>query len=1165
MNRLVQACLNNPVVVILVAAVAGAAGIWAFRSVPVDAFPDISENQVIVSTDWPGRSPEDVQDQITYPLTVELQGIPEVRQVRGMSGFGFSQIYVVFGDATDFYWARTRVLEQLSGVSGLLPEDAIPQLGPDATPLGQIYWYTVEGPYDLATLRSIQDYTIRYALQSVPGVSEVSSVGGHVLEYAVEVDPNLLFGYGLDLTQVMDAVSRANLDVGARTLEESGMEFIVHGAGQLENVEDLEHTLVATVDGVPLILSDIASVSTAPAFRRGALADHRGELAGGIVVMRKDANPVEVIEAVEARLDEIRQGLPEGVTVNAYYDRRQLIEETVSTLSGAIVLEMLITMLVILLFLLHLRSSLIVASSLPYAVLLTFVAMKLFGISANIMSFAGIAIAIGTLVDMGIVVTENIHLALAPGQAERPAVVKIRDAVTEVAPAIMTSLGTTVISFIPVFFLSGQSGRLFIPLAWTKTFVLAAAGITAITLIPVLAVMFIAKEKETRKSLRTLLAVTGIGALAAWTAWSAGPPAWLPLHTWLFSALVFAAVSMVLWKAAGESLSHEAQEKVTDRIVRLYTPVLEWCIDHRKAFLSIPASITVLGFLLAFGAGAILRPLETAGFDTGRFRPTAFLKEIFPGIGTQFMPPLDEGSFLFMPSLLNQAGFTEVVDAMITQNSRMAEIPEVDRVVGKAGRADSPLDPAPSGMIETVITLVPRDRWRDGVTADSILTELRDAAGMPGIAPSWLQPIETRIVMLQSGIRSSIGCEIHGDDYREIERVALAFEDIIGRVPGASDVSALRTGRRPYIEFDIDRSAAARYGVSVEKIQKSIAAALGGVSVTTLVSGRERSNVRVMYSRDYRDQLADLDRIFVRSGFGEMIPVSLLADIEMVTGASSIRSVDGELVGYVMLNSDGRDEGGLVEEADRMLREAIERDNALPPEERTIDLPSGYYYRWVGNYQNQIEARERFSILIPVCLFLIFILMYLQFKTVAVPMIIFLGAVPLAVAGGFVFMQLWPGIHDFLFSIGLMSTPSGGPVYLTVAVIVGFIALLGICVDDGVLMSTYINQLVDSERPASSAELRAVVISAGRRRIRPAVMTTVTTIIALIPVILASGRGSELSRPMALPVFGGMLIEFMTMLIVPVVYHWWLERKLLRRGLSEGDQPATDPRALRLR
>jgi Cu(I)/Ag(I) efflux system membrane protein CusA/SilA len=1145
-RRLVEICLHNPVVVILVAAIAGAAGIWALRTVPVDAFPDISENQVIVSTEWPGRSPDDVQDQITYPLSVELQGIPEVTQVRGMSGFGFSQVYVVFSDNVDFYWARTRVLERLSGVGGIIPSDARPELGPDATPLGQIYWYTVEGPYDLGTLRTIQDYTIRYALQSVPGVSEVASVGGHVLEYTVEVDPATLYSYGIEISQVVDAISRANLDIGARTLETSGMEFIVHGSGQLEDVQDLEETLVTTINGTPVTVADLAVVSTGPAFRRGALADHNGELAGGIVTMRKDANPVEVIEAVEQRLAEIAPGLPDGVTVNAYYDRRQLIEETVETLSSAIILEMLITLVVILLFLLHLRSSLIVASSLPYAVLLCFIAMKVFGISANIMSFAGIAIAIGTLVDMGIIVTENIHMSLAERADDRPVIVKIRDSVAEVAPAILTSLGTTVISFVPVFFLSGQSGRLFIPLAWTKTFVLAAAGFTAITVIPVLALMFIAREHDDRKKLRVLLAVLGAGALAAWAAWSAGSPAWLPLRRWLLSSAVFAGVSLLLWKLAFEKLTHGKQEKVTNRIIRIYTPILEWCLEHRKTFVAIPALIIALGFIFAVGADSFLKPLDAVGFDTARFRPTAFLRSVFPGTGSEFMPPLDEGSFLFMPSLLNQAGFSKTVDAMIMQNSMIASIPEVDRVVGKAGRADSPLDPAPSGMIETVITLIPRDQWRQGVTSDDILSELRRAADMPGIAPSWLQPIETRILMLQSGIRTSIGCEIHGDDYREIERIAIAFEEILSRVPGAEDVSALRTGRRPYIEFNIDRGAAARYGVTVEKIQMTIAAALGGMDATILISGRERSAVRVMYARDYRDEMADLGRIFVKSSSGGMIPVSLVADIETVTGASSIRSVDGEIVGYVMLNAAGRDEGGLVEEADRLLGEALEADAQLPPDERVIDLPPGYYYRWVGNYQNQMEASKRFSILIPVCLFLIFILMYLQFRTFAVPAIIFLGAVPLAVAGGLLFMQVWPLLQDLFFNVGLMSTPTGGPIYITVAVIVGFIALLGICVDDGVLMATYINQLVRREKPSTPGDLRKLVITAGRRRIRPAVMTTVTTIIALIPVLLASGRGSELSRPMAVPVFGGMLIEFMTMLIVPVVYCWWLEKKLKR-------------------
>jgi len=1141
-RKLVEFCLKNPPAVIMIAALAGSTGIWALKTAPVDAFPDISENQVIVSTQWAGRSPDDVQDQITYPLSVELQGIPGVKQVRGMSGFGFSRIYIVFEDNIDFYWARTRVLERLGGLGDLLPHDALPQLGPDATPLGQIYWYTVEGPQDLGTLRTLQDYTIRYALQSIPGVSEVSSIGGFVMEYQVDVDPNLLFNYGLDIQQVNEAISSSNIDVGARTVEASGMEYIVRGTGFLKGIEDLEQVLVASRDGVPVLLGDISVISTGPGFRRGALADHNGEIAGGIVVMRKDANPVQVIDAVEARLAEIAPALPEGVTVTPYYDRRELVLETVETLSGVIAMEMLITLIVILIFLVHLRSSLIVTATLPYAVLLCFAAMKVLGISANIMSFAGIAIAIGTLVDMGIVVTENIHLSLARNSFKNT-LISIRDAVAEVAPAILTSLGTTVISFVPVFFLSGQSGRLFIPLAWTKTLVLTAAGIVAITIVPVLSLIFIAKEPGERKRLRTLLAVLGASALAAWTAWSLGPPSWFPLQRWLLSTLVFGGSAFLFWHLAGERLHTGKQERVTRFITSIYEPVLRWCLTHRRTFLVMPVLIILLGLVSVTGAKVFLSPLDSIGFNTDEFRLTALISDVFPGIGSEFMPPLDEGSFLFMPSLLNQASLGKTVETMIVQNRMMVTVPEVDRVVGKAGRADSPLDPAPAGMIETVITLVPEDQWREGVTSADILNELRAATSMPGIAPSWLQPIETRIVMLQSGIRTNIGCEIHGADYLEIERIALEIEGILAGIPGATDVSALRTGRRPYIEFSVDREAAARYGVSIERIQRTIAAAIGGIKATTVLSGRERTDVRLRYARDFRNEISDLGRIFVRTMSGSMIPVSLVAGIETVTGPAMIRSVNGELVGYVMLSADGRDEGGLVEEADEILRDRISLEASLPQEERTISLPDGYYFRWVGSYLNQMEAKKRFSLLIPICLAAIFGIMYLQFRTVAVPVIIFLGAVPLAIAGGFLFIQIWPFLQNLLYQAGIMASPSFGPVYLTVAVVVGFIALLGICVDDGVLMTTYINQLIKKEKPSSKSELRELVLIAGKRRIRPAVMTTVTTLIALVPVILVSGRGSELSRPMALPVFGGMLIEFMTMLIVPVAYSWWLERK----------------------
>ncbi len=1139
-KKLVDFCLKNTAIVIMIAAMIAAAGIWAIKTIPVDAFPDISENQVIVSTHWHGRSPDDVQDQITFPLTVELQGIPGVKQVRGISGFGFSRIYVVFDDNSELYWSRTRVLEHLGSLSGLLPEGVTPELGPDATPLGQIYWYTIEGPYDLGTLRSIQDYTVRYALQSVPGVSEVAGIGGHILEYQVNVDPILLYNYNIDMGQVISAVAKSNSDVGASTVESSSMEFVVRGDGQISGIEDIEEIVILQHEGNTVKLRDIADVSTGPAFRRGVLTDDNGEVAGGIVVMRKGENPVNIITGVEERLADITPGLPPGVTITPYYDRSELVRETVNTLSDSIIWEMLITLLVIFLFLMHLRSSLIVTSTLPFAVLLCFIAMRLLGISANIMSFAGIAIAIGTLVDMGIVVTENIHLGLK--EKKDSPLSAIRDSVIEVAPAIFTSLATTVISFIPVFFLTGQSGRLFIPLAWTKTLVLISAGVVAVTLVPVFALMFISKDPAKLKKLRTLLAIAGISILAAWVAWSVGAPSWLHFQRWLFTAFVFAIVAFLSVRISREKLGNTKQQKISDGIIAVYEPVLRWAISHRRIFLIFPLLVIILGAFLTAGASVILSPLNSIGLDTERFRPTAFLIDVFPGVGTQFMPPLDEGSFLFMPSLLNQASLNETTDVMLRQNRAMSMIPEVDLVVGKAGRADSPLDPAPAGMIETVITLNPENTWREGVTSADILAELRSVTDMPGIAPSWLQPIETRIVMLHSGIKTNIGCEIHGTDYLEIERASLEIEKIITSIDGARDVSALRFGRKPYLEFTVNREAAAEFGVTVDDIQTAIMSAIGGVSATTVIDGRERSDVRVRYARDFRNETPELSRIFVRTMSGALIPVSLVADIEEVTGPAMIRSVDGELVGYVMFSAEGRDEGGLVEEADRRIKEVLAAEDEFAPSERTINLPDGYYFRWVGNYQNQMEAKRRLGILIPVCLLIVFLLMYLQFRTFAVPTIIFLGSVPLTAAGGIIFMKLWPGIQDFLFSIGIMNATSTGPVYMTVAVAVGFIALLGICVDDGVLMATYIKQLMKSRSPSRKGEIRELVVEAGKRRIRPAVMTTVTTLIALIPVIIISGRGSELSRPMALPVFGGMLIEFFAMLIVPVVYGWWLEK-----------------------
>lgn len=1139
MKRITALLLQNRVAVLAAAAAVCGAGIWAFETLPVDALPDVSENQVIVSVDWPGVSPRDMEDQITYFLAGSLQGLPGVKQVRAVSSFSFAQIYIVFDDDTDIYWARERVSERLAETAPSLPQGASVNMGPDATPLGQIYWYTVQGPVDLGELRAIQDYIVKPVLQSVPGVSEVSSVGGFQREYLVEANPEILRHLGLSIDDISSALTSSNMDAGAGTIENSGMEFVVRGVGRLRTMQDIENTFVSMVGGRPVTVGEVAEVSIGPGFRRGALADGTSELAGGIVVMRYGADPVEVIEAVEERTERLSASLPEGVRIVPYYDRRELINETVETLTGAITWQMIITALVVLAFLFHLKTSMAVASTLPFAVLLAFIGMRMLSVNANIMSFAGIAIAIGTIVDMGIVVSESIHQEC---RNTRP-LSAIPAAVSKVAPAIATSLSTTVVSFVPVFFLQGQSGRLFIPLAWTKTLVLLAAGLTAVTVVPVLT-FFALKERSSAGRTKILLSSFGLGLLGAWASASAG--SWLPpLKPWFLAALSGIALFLLSYGMALETLASKKRDRLEKRLTGTYTKVLNAAFRMRGRFLALFASVILLGAMSVTGADGFFSPLQEVGIDHGRLRPVAFLSRIFPGLGTQFMPPLDEGSFLFMPSLLTQASLNETVDVMMRQNRAMEEIPEVSLVVGKAGRADSPLDPAPVGMIETVISLNPENTWREGVTADSILSLLRTSVLMPGIAPSWLQPIETRIVMLQSGIVTNIGLEIRGTDVDELERLAIAAEEILAEVPGAVNVSALRTSRRPYLEVSVDRVAAGDHGLTVNMVLMSLRSAMSGTLATTVLDGREQIPVRVRYARENRDEAADIGNIYVplHRG-GDPVLLSTVASVQTIEGPAVIRSVDGELVGYVMLNAEDRDEGGLVQEADAVLRDVVEQERTMNPEDRRLNLPDGYHLRWVGNYRNQIEAKNRFMLLIPICIVVIFFLMYIQFRTLSVPLIIFLGTVPLAVAGGFLFIWLWPHLHSVFWAAGLMHVPPEGTVHLTVAVIVGFIALMGICVDDGVLMATYMTQLKRERSPVTRSQVRDIAREAADKRIRPAVMTTVTTLIALIPVLLASGRGSDLARPMALPVFGGMLIELLTIMVVPVAYSWWMERKL---------------------
>ena len=1142
--------MNRMLVVLLISALA-LYGYYAFDDVPIDAIPDISENQVVVYTPWPGRSPKDVEDQVTYPLAVSLQGIPDVYDVRSISGFGFSQIYVVFEDGTDIYWARSRVLERLNVAQRDLPPDARSGLGPDATSLGQIFWYTVDSPsgaHDLAELRSIQDWTVRYALQTVKGVAEVASVGGFVQEYQVDADPHRLRAHGVSLGQLAQAVKRANLDVGAKVVEGAGVEYVIRGVGFIKKLGDLEETVVVEREHVPIRIRDVATVTLGPAFRRGALADEKGELVGGVVTMRYGANPLHVIERVKEALDRLRPSLPEGVIVRPFYDRTLLVEETQATLVETLQFESLITVIVILLFLLHIRSSLLVALTLPTAVLISFVAMRVFGIDANIMSLAGIAIAIGTMVDMGIVITENIHRHLTerpPDVSRRKA---IHEATCEVSGAVFTAITTTVVSFFPVFLLTDQEGKLFRPLAWTKSFALVSALIVSVTLVPVLAHYFL-KPGRLRRPLAALLAgFLGGVAGAALYLWADGTTATpgslmsgiLRIQPALLGAMGAIVIGGLAFKAMQEPLTPLEDNPVARGLVAGYTPVLRWVLRHKVLFALLPTTVVLWGALVWLGAPTVLRPLtwglHQLGIDSARVRPIAALEERFPGIGREFMPPLDEGGLLFMPSILPHGSLNQSIDVMIAQNKGMLEVPEIVRVVGKAGRAETALDPAPVGMVETILVLKPRHEWRPGLTLDGLIADLRQKTDIVGVAPSWLQPIETRIVMLQSGIKASIGQRIFGPSSEAIEEATLVFEQALKHVKGASDVTALRLMGKPYLEVKPNRQRMARYGLRVEDVQRIIEVALGGMPQSRSVEGRERYPIRVRYARAWREDADVIRTTPVPVGGGAYVPLSAVADFEVTAGPAMIRGEGGQLVGYVMFNAQGRDEVGLVEEADKHLRAMVARGD--------IEIPDGVYWDWRGRYQNQVRAAKRLAILIPLCLLVNLLLHFLHFGRLGPSLIVFLG-IPVAFAGGFILLDFYGA-------------------YLTIAVWVGFIAVFGIAADDGIVMGTYIQQLMRRHAPRTISDVRAVVLMAGQKRIRPAVMTAVTTMLALLPVFFTTGRGSDVMRPMAIPSIGGMIVSVLDWFVVPVAYCAIEERRLLRSlvksndALAPNDEPGDD-------
>lgn len=1300
LDRVIRFCLEQKLVVaLLVLFVVVWGGIvapfdWDIkglirRPVPVDAIPDIGENQQIVFTDWMGRSPKDVDDQVTYPLTVSLLGMPGVKTVRSYSMFGFSMVYVIFEEDVPFEAAQNRVIARLNGLpEGTLPGGVKPALGPYATALGQIFWYTLEGRdpggkpvggWDLDELRSIQDWTIRYHLQAAEGITEVASVGGFLREYQVDVDPDAMRAHNVSLEEVFRAVRASNLDVGARQVELNGVEYLIRARGFIRGLADIENTVVKVNNNVPIYVRNVAKVVLGPAFRDGALDKEGAEAVGAVVVTRYGANPLEAIKNIKAKIEEIAPTLPvkaladyrqiakaqlesfarahgfeafrEGdldqdawrrwltanprsewpagvtlsrVTIVPFYDRTGLIYETLGTLNAALYEQVLITTIVILIMTMHLRSSLLISAVMPLSVLISFIAMKLFRVDANIVSLSGIAIAIGTIVDMGIVVCSNIRQFLKEAPPGESTLESVYRASSEVGSAILTAISTTVVGFLPVFTMTGPEGKLFKPLAFTKTFCLLGSVIVALTVLPAAAhILFPLKGKAgaLRRWTAAALAAAGLlawGAAGWWlagvAALSAGAYLWiehrLPERVrrwgpWVANALVVVLVCVLLtehWMPLGQGRGMGRNLVFAGGIIallmgfyglvqRFYEPAMRFFLAHKLVFVALPASVLLLGFTGWLGTERILglvpRAVEYAGGRpewVRQSRPWAWLAHKFPGFGKEFMPPLDEGSFLYMPTTMPHASIGEAMDIISKQDMALRAIPEVDTVVGKIGRSASALDPAPVNMVETVITYKPeyatdkdgrlllyrydksrrdfaRDasgnlvpdkhgrpfrQWRDHIRApDDIWKEITRAAEVPGstTAPR-LQPIAARIVMLQSGMRAPMGIKVKGPDLETIERAGLQIERFLKEVPSveASAVIADRIVGKPYLEIDINREAIARYGMMIEDVQMAIEVAVGGARLTTTLEGRERYPVRVRYLRERRDSIEALERILIPAMNGAQIPLSQLAGIRYVRGPEAVKSEDAFLVSYVLLDKKpGYAEVDVVEACQAYL--------AAKQASGELVLPAGVSYRFAGSYENQIHAQKTLALILPLTLFIIFMLIYFQFRSVVTTSLIFV-TIFVCWSGGLLLIWLYgqPWFLDVsVFGTNLRDLFQVHTVNMSIAVWVGFLALFGIASDDAVLVCTYLEQRFKQVRPRTVSEIREATVFAGKRRVGACMMTTATTVLALLPVLTSRGRGSDIMVPMSLPSFGGMLAEVFVMFVAAVLYCWVQERRLRGR------------------
>ena len=1269
LNRIIKYFLDNRVitllllVIIIVWGLSTApfnwhGGVLPRDPVPVDAIPDIGENQQIVATEWMGRSPKDIQEQITYPLSTSLLGIPGVKTIRSTSMFGMSFIYIIFDDNIEFYWSRSRVLEKLNSLpAGTLPVGVQPSLGPDATALGQIFWYTLEGRnpetgeptggWNPDELRTIQDFYAKYSISAAEGVSEVASIGGFVKEYQVEINPNAMRAFNVSIMDVMNAVQKSNLDIGAETVEINKAEYLVRGLGYIKNVSDLEEAVITVRNGVPVKIKDVAFVNLGPATRRGGLDKEGVEAVGGVVVARYGSNPMQVIDNVKAKIQEMEAGLPQKtladgtvskVTVVPFYDRSGLIQETIGTLETALSHEILICIIVVIVLVFNLRASVVISAMLPITVLATFIIMRYTGVEANIVALSGIAIAIGVMVDVGVVFVENIirHMEMPEnkGITKGKAFVNlIHKSVSEVSGAITTAMLTTVVSFLPVFAMQAQEGKLFHPLAFTKTFALVSALILGLSLLPTLAYFAFSikiTSAQVRKTANIILIAAGIllfiftGVFAAlaltlfglnnflanrWT--NKKIPTYINIGIAILVAVYYLTVE---WLPIGPQegfflnlifvlVAISVILALLWILVIYYERILRWCLAHRWKFMLIPLVTVFFGIMIWLGFdttfGFVAKGFEAVGWKN--FRQTAFWQassERFPGIGEEFMPSLNEGSFLLMPTSMPHTGIEQNLQFIETLDKRISNIPEVDITVGKWGRVNSALDPAPTQMFENTINyrseyildenghrqrfkvnrngefllkgggtynpedgfrLLPADslitdskgdyfrQWRPHIKkTDDIWQEIVNVSHMPGLTSSpKLQPIEARLVMLSTGMRAPMGLKVSGPDLESIEQGGKALETALKDIPSIlpSTVFYDRAVGAPYIEIKLNRRNMARYGITVADLQDVISAAVGGMPLTTTVEGRERFPVRLRYPRELRDNPEELAKLIVPTATGAQIPLKEVADIEYTKGAQMIQSENTFLLGYVIFDKvAGKAEVDVVKEADKILREKISSGQ--------LELPKGVSYKFAGNYEQQERAAKRLLVVVPLCLLAILLILYFQFKTVTASLIHFSGVI-VAFAGGFILLWLYGEPWFMNFSVGDMNMRDlfqMHPINLSIAVWVGFIALFGIATDDGVLMGTYIHDTFLERNPQTKDEIREAVVHAGLKRVRPAAMTTATALIALLPVLTSTGKGADIMVPMAIPTFGGMLIQSMTMFVVPILQCWWRESAIKKHG-----------------